>query len=225
MDRKIKFSLGEYYHIYNRGVEKRKIFLEKNDYTRFTKMLRLANGEKPVVFRLVQGMPLDKVDVGERVTAIGAYVLMPNHFHILARETKENGLSSFMEKLTTSYSMYFNKKYERVGSLFQGRFKAEHIDSDEYLKYLLSYTHLNPIKLYQPSWKEEGLYDSKQAEKFLNQYQYSSYLDYVEKYRTEKVILSLDKFPKYFDNKSTFVAFHNDWLSFNTRDYTRDALV
>ena len=91
---------------------------------------------------------------------------MPNHFHILVKEKIENGISKFMGKLTTGYSMYFNKRYDRTGSLFQGVFKSVHADSDEYLKYLFAYIHLNPIKLINPEWKENGIKDKNRANAF-----------------------------------------------------------
>ena len=176
-------------------------------------MLRFANGSKPVVFKTIQGDPLDKVDLGERITAVGAYVLMPNHFHILVKETKKNGLTNFMAKLATSYAMYFNKKYERVGSLFQRPFKAEHVGNDDYLKYLFSYIHLNPLKIIEPKWKETGLTNIKKAETFLNNYQYSSYFDCAGIQRPENVILSKKEFPDYFKDKHAFIDFHKEWLT------------
>src|SRR3989338_7110933 len=130
MERKLTFSIGEYYHLYNRGVEKRDIFLEKMDSVRIQRLIYLANGANPIRFSETESRVLDSIDRGSPFVAVGAYVLMPNHFHILVNEIIENGLSRFMEKLATGYSMYFNKKYERVGPLFQGRFKGEHVDND-----------------------------------------------------------------------------------------------
>ena len=214
MERKFSFAEGEYYHIYNRGVEKREIFMSDDDRRRFQKLLYLANGTKPLVYKLVQRMPLDKVDVGDRLVAIGAYCLMPNHFHILAKEIIEGGISAFMEKLTTGYSKYFNKKHERVGTLFQDRFKAEHVDNDEYLKYLFAYIHLNPVKLVEPTWKETGIREKKKAEEYLGRYIYSSYSDYMGKDREEKLILSKNEFPEYFTQPREFPEYINDWLEY-----------
>ena len=214
MERSIKISVGEYYHIYNRGVEKRAIFIDDNDRERFIRLLHIANGQRPVVFRLVQGLPLAKIEMGEKNTAILSYALMPNHFHILTKEVHENGVSEFMEKILTGYSMYFNKKYKRVGPLFQGTFKAEHVERDEYLKYLFAYIHLNPIKLIEPKWKEQGIQDSKKAEQFLRSYQFSSYLDYVGVERDERIILSQNEAPQYFMDKFEFKDFVADWLRF-----------
>lgn len=223
MERKITFSLGEYYHVYNRGVEKRKIFLERRDYERFLKTLVLANGTNPIVYKTIQGQPLDKIELGERITAIGAYVLMPNHFHLLVKETTKNGLSTFMMKLATAYAMYFNKKYERVGPLFQSRFRAEHVENDNHLKYLFSYIHLNPVKIVEPSWKETGIVDTGKAETFLNNYRFSSYLDYTTGGRTENNIVNRKEFPNYFESNHVFINFHKEWLILKST-YPRAAL-
>lgn len=216
MQRYIEFALGEYYHIYNRGVEKRKIFVDKNDWTRFHKLLYIANSTKPVHFNEIKNLSLHDIDRGDQLVAIGTYVLMPNHFHILVKEIVENGLSKFMEKLTTAYSMYFNKKNERVGALFQGTFKAEHADSDEYLKYLYAYIHLNPIKLIEPAWKEVGIKNEKNAMQYLNDYRYSGYIDYCCAGREEASILSKNEFPKYFSKSQDFKTYVNDWLTYRS---------
>lgn len=214
MERKIEISVGEYYHIYNRGVEKRNIFLDKSDRERFVKLLYVANGNKPLVFKLVQGLPLDKVDVGKKKVAIIAYTLMPNHFHVLAKEIIESGISDFMEKLLTAYAMYFNKKYKRVGPLFQGTFKAQHVERDEHLKYLFAYIHLNPIKLIEPRWKERGVHNKKRAEQYLKKYRFSSYLDYIGIKRSEHLILAKEEAPDYFSDAREFKSFLCDWLEY-----------
>lgn len=215
MQRKLIFSIGEYYHLYNRGVEKRNIFLKEKDWIRFHKLLYLANSINPIRFREVDNQILNSVERGDPLVAIGAYVLMPNHFHILVKEVVENGISRFMEKLTTGYSMYFNKKYERVGPLFQGRFKGEHVNANEYLKYLYAYIHLNPVKLIEPDWKEAGIKNQKYALEYVGEYYYSSYKDYCGVTREESVILSKDKFPLYFSKNHDFQTYINDWLAFN----------
>lgn len=218
MNRKISFSEGEYYHLYCRGVEKRDIFLDNKDRERFQALLFLCNGTKPVVYRLVQGETLYQTDVGEKITAIGAYTLMPNHVHITAKEISENGVTEFMRKVNTAYSMYFNKKYERVGPLFQGAFGAEHITRDEHLKYLFAYIHLNLIKLIEPKWKEIGIKNLKRAKDVLEQYSFSSYLSYRSKSRKEDNILSKKEFPDYFSHEHDFEDFIDEWLTFNTQD-------
>ena len=106
-------------------------------------------------------------------------------------------LNKSVEKLSTGYSGYFNKLHERVGSLFQRTYKAEHLDTDEYLKYMFAYVHLNPIKLIQRDWKESGIKNLQKAKQFLSTYHYSSYFDYKDIGREENLILSKDIFPEY----------------------------
>lgn len=213
--RKESICLDEYYHIYNRGVDKRIIYLTDNDRIRFIRLLHLCNGKKPVVYRNVQTRFLNQIEVGEKLVAIGAYCLMPNHFHILAKETTEGGIEKFMRKLLTSYSMYFNKNYERTGALFEGEFKAVHLDSDEYLKYIYSYIHLNPVKIIDPSWKEKGIVDLSKTEAFLKEYTYSSYRDYLGEKREFSAVLNRSVFPDYFQNEKDLSGHIQDWLNFN----------
>jgi len=140
---------------------------------------------------------------------------MPNHFHLLVREKEANGISLFMKKLLTAYSMYFNKKYKRTGRLFEGPFLAKHADTDEYLKYLFSYIHLNPVKLVDPKWKENKITDRAKAKKYLAEYKFSSYLDYMRVRRGEGKILNKSAFPGYFLNFKDFEQFIDEWLSFS----------
>ena len=138
---------------------------------------------------------------------------MPNHFHILLTPAVDNGVQTFMLKLSTGYSMYFNKRNSRTGSLFQGRFKSQHANSDEYLKYLFSYIHLNPVKLIQSDWKEFGIQNLVEVKQYLNEYKYSSLHDYIGT-RTESVIINRDKFPAYFAGKQEIDAELLDWLNY-----------
>lgn len=217
MTRPITFSTGEFYHVYNRGTEKRKIFLSRYDYKRFIALLYLSNSTNSVRIEIGK-KSLDElfhIDRDQTLVDIGAYCLMPNHFHILIHEKVENGLSHFMQKLTTAYTMYFNKKNERSGNLFQGVFKAEHANKDEYLKYLFAYIHLNPVKLIESKWKETGIKDQSKAKKFLENYLYSSYLECTGKSRKEKKILTPEAFPSYFENTNEFQKMVSFWLNFN----------
>lgn len=214
MTRKFKFSVDEYYHIYNRGTDKRIIFMDKEDYQRFSTLMFLCNSRRSIVFR---DIPIGEAYVFERgdtLVDIGAYCLMPNHFHILVREKIEKGVSIFMQKLLTAYSMYFNTKYKRTGSLYGGPFRATHINDDRYLKYLFAYIHLNPIKIIDPMWKESGISSLISAKQYIGKYIYSSYYDYVGNERDESAILNRTVFPGYFGNFSEFEQFVDEWLSF-----------
>lgn len=218
--RNINFSINEFYHVYNRGTEKRQIFLDKADYYRFTILLYLANGDRPVNMREIKILfpdysGLAKIDNGEPLVDIGAYCLMPNHFHLLLRERVEGGISKFMLKVMTAYTTYFNKKNQRTGSLWEGVFKAQHANSDEYLKYLFSYIHLNPIKLIQSDWKERGIINIEKAKKQVRNFEYSSYSDYLSMNRDQRIILNTDAFPGYFNNGMDFEKDLVDWLKFD----------
>ena len=220
MYRNLTFSFEEYYHVYNRGTEKRIIFLDDYDYSRFTLLLYLCNSIDPVDLGdlLRQGLSLSEIFKEERtdtLVEIGAWCLMPNHFHILIKEKAENGISMFMKKLLTSYSMYFNKKYHRTGSLFQGPFKARHLDYDQYLKYQFTYIHLNPIGIIDNGWKDKNLEDKKKAKNFLDNYKYSSYLDYCGQDRSEGNILNKEAFPEYFKTVLDFKEMVEEWLNFS----------
>lgn len=167
---------------------------------------------------LRQGRTLSEMfdlDKGESLVDIISYCLMPNHFHILVKEKMENGISLFMQKLTTAYTMYFNKKYNRSGALFQGKFKARHTTNDNYLKYLFAYIGLNPVKLIDKDWKETKIKDLSKAKKFLLNYQFSSFLDHCGENRKESLILNSDSAPKYFQSKKEFKDFINDWIDYN----------
>jgi len=221
MLRKINFVTDNYYHVYNRGTDKRKIFLEEKDYTRFLILLFLCNNSRPLDIKRVfrKGLSLTNLCNLKReniLVDIGAYCLMPNHFHLLIKEKIKNGISNFIKKLCTAYAMYFNKKNERTGGLFEGRFKAELIDTDNYLKYLFAYIHLNPVKLIKPDWKENGIGDEERVIQFLDNYQWSSYAFFTGK-KTEDPILNTKEFPNYFDNFNKFQSFINDWLNFQAK--------
>ncbi len=227
MSRNIDFSIGEFYHLYNRGVDKRVVFLDIEDYERFITLLYLANNVSSTHisnYKKYQGlalMELLSIEREDTLVDIGAYCLMPNHFHILTHEKIENGVSVFMHKVMTGYTMYFNKKYKRTGALFGGTFKAEHVDSDEYLKYLFSYIHLNPVSLIDSKWKENGISGKKKAENYLNEYQYSSYLDYLSSGRKEKLIINKEAFPEYFTTNAEFSNHISWWLNFNNVEFIK----
>lgn len=214
--RKVSFVEGEYYHIYNRGNSKQVIFKDKSDYHRFIDLLYFTNTAENLNFydlKRANGFDVFSINKNNPLVAIGAYVLMPNHFHILLTPIADGGVSKFMQKLSTSYSMYFNNKYKRSGGLFEGKFKSQHANTDRYLKYLFSYIHLNPIKLIDKDWKEKGIKNKGQSFAFLGKYGYSSYLDYIGQDRSEKLILDKKLFPNYFPNKEAFKREIFDWIN------------
>jgi len=110
--------------------------------------------------------------------------------------------------------MYFNKRYDRSGALFQGRFKSQHAASDEYLKYLYSYIHLNPVKLIDSAWKEEGIKDAAKSFDFAASFHYSSLPDYLGKKREENAIISPAAFPEYFTTHDDLKRELFEWLNY-----------
>ena len=154
--RKTEFACEEYYHIYNRGVDKREVFLDEKDYTRFLLCMDLLNDEKGGQMEKLRNEKNPKVrpsefrrsnlgipEARQKLVDIICYCLNPNHYHFILKQLRDGGIVKFMQKLGTSYVMYFNKKYERNGVLFQGKYKSIHIDSNEYLLYLSAYVNAN----------------------------------------------------------------------------------
>lgn len=214
MLRKDPFITGEYYHIYNRGIDKRVIFKSKRDYERFIMLLYLANSNNP--FRLddilnKQHKTFDEIlvlDKEKPLVSIGAWCLMTNHFHLLIKQEIDGGITKFMRKLSVGYSMFFNIKYQRQGSLFGGLFKSKLIGVDDnYMRQLFTYIHLNPLEIEFPDWEKEINKSSSDKKKFLESYRYSSYLDYLGTDRGEKNILNKKNFPDYFEDANSFKDF------------------
>ncbi len=234
VQRKHEFVEGEFYHLYNRGNSKQKIFLDGQDKDRFSKLLYLHNSLKNINFRddiVERGIDAWDFDRGEPIVSIGAWVLMSNHLHIyitippapmssvgvnmnMSEDMRENAISLFMRKVFTSYVKYFNKKYEHTGGLFESNFKSTLVDTDEYAKYLFSYIHLNPVKVIDPEWKEKGIKNIQKTKDFLKNYQWSSYQDYLGIDRVQRKILTTKDFPEYFTDVKIFGKEIFEWLLF-----------
>ncbi len=195
-----------------------KIFLNNQDYLRFQKLLYLTNSGETVKFSdlsLKNPHLIWTIKRGETLVDIGAYSIMPNHFHILIRSKNEKNTSLFLQRILLSYSKYFNKKNNRSGTLFQGKSKAEHIDNDLYLKYIYTYIHLNIIKLIQSNWKEVGIKNLKKAKEYLKKYKYSSFIDYLGVNRPEERILNKKAFPNYFETLKDFEKETFEFLNYD----------
>lgn len=190
------------YHLYNRGVDKRDIFMDKVDYYRFIHDLFEFNdikdapssnmrfhSRKPSDFRngsrclevLSPNISKEERRSRELLVEIMAWCLMPNHFHLFVRQLKENGISHFLRKIGVGYTIYFNQKYERSGALFQGTFQAIHVNDEAYFAHLPFYIHCNPLDLIEPGWRYGKIKNYKKAIEFLERYKYSGHLDYIGK--------------------------------------------
>ena len=216
--RRLKFTEGKFYNLYNRGVEKRIIFSGQADYDRFEAYLYILNdSENPRAANFFNGRRNDEIFLSartEQLVAIGAYCLMPNHFHILATPLVEDGISKFMQKLQTAYTMYFNDKYARDGVLFQGTFKAENPEHDDELKFLYAYIHLNPAKLFNPDWQEKEAHEFRYLASSALDYRYSSAGEY---FSGKHVITTPHKFPKYFQRAKDLDSIIQCWLKYGNR--------
>lgn len=153
--RKTIFANDEYYHIFNRGVDKREVFVDTGDYERFLMAMNLLNDTNDGL--MIEWRDYKKSNPKKSVTdflkvpfrkrdpliKIIAYCLNPNHYHFILKQVANKGVERFMHKIGTSHTKYFNQKYKRTGTLFQGVFKSVHIDSNEYLLHLSSYVNRN----------------------------------------------------------------------------------
>ena len=155
-----------YYHLYNRGVEKRQIFLDEQDYKTYLSYLKFYLSPPPLRGETPKYFPSQQLCNHSQQVTLLAYCLMPNHFHLFVKQKGSHSIDFFMRSLSTRYGMYFNKRYRRVGSLFQGPYKAAYIDDELQYLYLTKYIHRNPLTIgYSPQ--------------NLKEYPYSSYRNYL----------------------------------------------
>jgi len=222
MFRKDPFITGEYYHLYNRGIDKREIFKLERDYERFIMLMYVGNSNSKNPLRLDnlinqchksfnEIMALEK---DEPLVSIGAWCLMTNHFHFLVKQEVDGGITKFMRKLGTGYSMFFNIKYQRQGGLFGGPFKSKCIVTDDnYIKQLFGYIHINPLDIKFPGWsKDKEIGDNNGMKEFLESYRYSSYKDYLGVSRIEANLLNKSAFSDYFQEKQEFTDFVENYF-------------
>lgn len=189
------FTPQGYYHVYNRGHNKQVIFYDAKDYQRYLKRL----GEY----------------LGKHEVTLLAYCLMPNHIHLLLRQDGEGSVDQFIHRLHTAYTMYFNKKYDKVGAVFQGRFKAKKIDTDEYLLHVSRYIHINPVELFASHAQGPALSVE------LEEYPWSSYGEYINP--RLRPISDPNIIHNYFSNlplrgKTTYRSFVEEYLGMTSTD-------
>lgn len=166
------FTQGEYYHIYNRGVDRRVIFVDNDERRRFINTLYVLNNflEIPPRFNMYELKPRELLVPISPFVEIAAGCLMDNHYHLIVRPLQEKGVSRFLHKIGLSYASYFNRRHDRSGRLFESTFKAKHVDRHEYASYLTEYIHLNPADLYQT---KSGT-DKESVLRKIEEYQWSS---------------------------------------------------
>jgi putative transposase len=183
----------ELIHVVTRGLDKRKIFRDEQDYFRFIHDLFEFNDKESVnttfyIFnKLYKSYDVrrrkikfnEKKRIRKLLVKIHAFCLMPNHYHLLLTPIIENGVVLFMKKLNGGYAKYFNEKYKRKGSLFEGRYKKVIVKNESHFIHLTYYIHLNPLDLINPEWRKREIKNYSKAVKFLYSYRWSSHLDYL----------------------------------------------
>ena len=203
--RKEIFEEGQFYHIYNRGVDKRNIFTDDKERLRFIHALYVLNNFLTIPFRF----DLFSLEPKQPLTPISPYVeivagcLMPNHYHLMVTPKQKDGISKFFHKVGTSYSHYFNLRHERTGRLFESTFKAKHVDRHEYAVYLTQYIHLNPLGLCRAKLGTDA--DSEKILNWTARYQWSTLPIYLGSTSPFSHLVSTD--------------FRNAILDMNTKEY------
>ena len=184
---------GEFYHVVSRTVGDTVVFDDEKDFYRGIFSIYEFNNTNTVEIWLRRkqrkaeklleslGRPTSQfIDKRERLVDVLAFSFMPNHFHLILKQLKDNGIAEFMKKVNGGYANYFNKKYERQGHLFN-KFRAVHIKDDNQLKNTFVYVHANLISMIEPGWKEKGIKNTQKVKKFLENNKRHSYLDYLGK--------------------------------------------
>mgnify|MGYP000745955618 CR=1 FL=1 len=168
----------DFYHILNRGVEKRDIVKNDKDRLRFLHNLYVFNDTEATP-NYILSKRHEEQQKRHCLVHVHAFCLMNNHYHLLLSEIEENGISRFMQKLNMGYAKYFNEKYKRVGTLWQGKYKKILIERDAHFMYIPYYIHLNPLDYSHPEWREGKVRNVQKALESLRQYRWSSHLDYL----------------------------------------------
>lgn len=211
--RRINFSEGEYYHVFNRGVDKRITFSDTRDYERFLYLVFACNDTKPLLNSQFYYRGLTSIEIypreREHIVDVLCFCLMPNHFHLLLHERVENGISRFMQKLSTGYTMYFNTRYKRSGSLFQGTFKACHIDQEAYLLHIATYIHINPTGA---SAEKRSLRNWRDALQRVRHYPWSSYEAFTGQSRYDP-LLNKKMIAHMYAEPKTYERSVQEWLA------------
>lgn len=214
------FAANEIYHVLNRGVDKRNIFIEDEDYLRFIHNLFEFNDSEPInnvgyFFNQTKSKAFARPYIERKprklLVEILAFCLMPNHYHLMLRPLRDDGVFKFVKRLGMGYALYFNQKYKRSGALFQGRYKAIRISDQAHFIHLPYYIHFNPLDLVAPEWRERKINNLTKTIKFLENYRWSSHLDYLGKKNFPSV--TQRKFLlEFFDGTKGYENKMNQWI-------------
>jgi putative transposase len=231
-----QFEIGNIYHIINRGVDGREIFLKNQDYSRFILGLEFFNSNEDVkILNIIAPAGLNPAILAglnpagqptlrqERekpkspIVELMAFTLMPNHYHLIVREIIPKGISLYMQKIG-GYTSYFNKQYNRSGTLFESSYKYVEIKTDAQLFVVFNYVHTNPIELIEPMWKDQQVENFDKAKEFLENYKWSSYRDYID-ILTFPDTINKKFFLKFFGNSDNCRQTVEEWIKFKADNY------
>jgi putative transposase len=221
----------EIVHVLNRGVDKRKIFLDEQDHFRFIHDLFEFNDVSSVnttfyTFKRNNDVGRRKIERKPRklLVDILAFCLMPNHYHLLLTPRVQNGIALFIKKLNGGYAKYFNTKHERNGALFQGKYKRVVVENEAHFIHLPYYIHLNPLDLITPEWRDKRINNFAKTIKFLNSYRWSSHLDYTGQ-KNFPSVTQREFLLKFFGSHEQYEHSIERWLKDLSIDAMRDFIL
>lgn len=216
------FLPGEYYHVYNRTILSIPEFKENNNCNRLTQAFLLSNSTKSTqAFQFLRNHKdatldeaLEIARSGEKLVDVLCYAIMPDHYHLLIKERKEKGITEFIRKCNISIAKYINKTKERRGTIFESRFKSKHIDSNEYLRHLSLYIHLNPLDFIAgKEWREHRLENfNKHKDKLLN-YPWSSLSFFLNNNKPNEIISGHEIITDQFKNRNDYEFYLKSWIN------------
>jgi len=204
-----QFYNGGFFHVYNRGVDKRDIFLNNYDRKHFLLLMKVLNDVNFKPHSAISKMRNFDTDKQRPYVRIICYALMPNHYHFLVEQLLDDGVSIFMSRLANAYTKYFNNKQKRCGRLFESSFKSREVKTDNYLLRLTRYIHLNLLDLIFPGWKRGGKVDWGSASVFLENCPWSSYQHYID--LEDDKIIDLGLLRKMIPNVEKYKQYMQEW--------------
>lgn len=230
--RKVPFAPGEYYHIYNRTILSAPEFKNGRNAARLAQAFLLANSTNSTkAFEFLRNNENASVDdalkisrEGEKLVDILCYSVMPDHYHLLVKELRENGISNFIRKCNISVAKYINTKNDRRGTLFESRFNAKHINTNDYLLHLSLYIHLNPLDIVSGrEWRMNNLQDWEKVREKLLRYPWSSLGAYLED-KEDQIISGTEIVLDQFNDEKDYESFLQDW-SENSLEKIKDLII
>jgi len=218
--RKVPFVSGEYYHIYSRTIFNTPEFRDNRSAERLAQSFLIANStESTRAFQFLRNHKdatiedaLKIVKKGEKLVDVLCYCIMPDHYHLLIKELKDNNVPNFIRKCNISISKYINIKNNRRGHLFESSFNSKHADTDRYLLHLSLYIHLNPLDFISgKEWRENKLQEWSSAKKKLLDYPWSSLKSYLDDNYEDQIISGTEMITDQFKDVKEYELFLQEW--------------